>query len=180
MAKKSKKPKKKPANAPKQRTRQHVIASLSTNYVERIIYERGYAAQRVENDYGFDLIMQTFTPQGYVEEGFVLQQLKAKDKVTLVDKKQFVSFGISVSDYRNWMKEAYPVFLIVYDATNKVAYWLYIQKYFRDDPTRKPGPKATTVAVRIPIKNVFDDSTLTYMRDRKETVMKQFQKVKHG
>jgi hypothetical protein len=182
MAKKSNKKKgsKKPADAPKQRTRQHIIASLSTNHVERMIYERGWAAQRVENDYGFDLIMQTFTAQGYVEAGFVLLQLKAKDKIVFVDNDQFVSFTISVSDYRTWTEEAYPVFLVVYDAINKVAYWLYIQKYFEDDPSREPGDKATTVTVRIPLGNVFNDATLTYMKGRKEELMAQFQPVKHG
>ena len=34
------------------------------------------------------------------------------------------------------MSEGYPVFLIVYDAIDRKAYWLYFQKYFSDDKTR--------------------------------------------
>ena len=172
--------KKKPVDAPKQRTREHVIASISTNFVEKTIYEKGYAAQRVENDYGFDLLMQTFTANGYVEPGFVLLQLKATDHIKLVAKNAFVSFTISVSDYKSWMKQAYPVFLIVFDAMSSVAYWLYIQKYFTDDTSQRPGAKATTVTVRIPAGNVVSAATIDYMKDRKDKVMAKYDKVQHG
>lgn len=43
----------------KQRTRQHVIADLSVNYVERVILEEGHSFERPANDYGYDLVMTT-------------------------------------------------------------------------------------------------------------------------
>ena len=72
------------------------------------------------------------------------------------------------------------MFLIVFDAAYSVAYWLYIQKYFTDDPSQKPGPKATTVTVRIPAGNVFSVATIKYMKDRKDKVMAKYTKVKHA
>ena len=36
----------------KRRTREHVIADLSVNHVERIILEAGHAVQRPTSDYG--------------------------------------------------------------------------------------------------------------------------------
>ncbi len=174
------KKKAKAADAPKKRVRQHVIASLSTNFVERIIYEKGFTAERVENDYGFDLIMFTFATNGFVDPGSVFLQLKAKDKLSIVGGGSFVSFPISVSDYRTWHDEAYPVFLIVYDAANSDAYWLYVQKYFDDDPSRMPSKKASTVTVRIPITNTLTAATIDYMKDRKDKRLAQFKKVKHG
>jgi hypothetical protein len=67
----------------------------------------------------------------------------------------------------------------VYDAFGRTGYWLYFQKYFADDKTRKPAAKATTVTVRIPIDNVMSDTTIDYMRATKAEFMARFAKVKH-
>ena len=52
----------------KQRTRQHVIADLSVNHVERLILEAGHTAVRLSSDYSYDLIMTTFGEGGYTGE----------------------------------------------------------------------------------------------------------------
>lgn len=163
----------------KQRTRKHVIASQSLNHVERFIYDKGYSAERVESDYGYDLIVSTYDAEGYVESGFILLQLKATDTIRIIENSAFVSFTISIKDYRLWMAEGYPVFLIVYDSTVRKAYWLYFQKYFEDDKTRKPKAKATTVTVKIPIGNELSEAAVDYMRARKTTFMARFAKVRH-
>jgi hypothetical protein len=59
----------------KQRTRQHIIADLSVNYVERMILHEGHTVQRWLSDYGYDLAMVTFDEQGYAEPGLVFFQL---------------------------------------------------------------------------------------------------------
>ena len=53
----------------KQRTREHVIASVSINYVERHIYEAGHTVERVESDYGYDLLVFTYDDAGCPEIG---------------------------------------------------------------------------------------------------------------
>ena len=58
----------------KQRTRQHVIADQSVNHVERLIIDEGHTAQRMEKDYGYDLLLFTYDEQGYVEPGLVSLQ----------------------------------------------------------------------------------------------------------
>jgi hypothetical protein len=69
--------------------------------------------------------------------------------------------------------------LVVYDAIERKAYWLYFQKYFDEDKTREPKAKATTVTVRIPIGNVISETTIDYMRARKAKFMARFAKVNH-
>jgi hypothetical protein len=59
------------ATTRKRRTRQHVIADQSVNYVERFIIDEGHTAQRLQHDYGYDLELTTFDEQGYVEPGAV-------------------------------------------------------------------------------------------------------------
>jgi hypothetical protein len=163
----------------KQRTRSHVIASQSLNHVEKFVYDKGYSAERIESDYGYDLIVSTYDNEGYVESGFILLQLKATDNLKKVDGDSFVSFTISIKDYRLWMAEGYPVFLIVYDAVIAKAYWVYFQKHFADDKTRVSKPKSTTVTVRIPIGNELSPATIDYMRAVKATFMAHFAKVTH-
>jgi hypothetical protein len=47
----------------KQRTRQHVIADQSVNYVERFIIDEGHTTQPLEKDYGYDLLLFTYDDQ---------------------------------------------------------------------------------------------------------------------
>ena len=65
----------------KQRTRGHVIADLSVHYVEGVVLRAGYTLQRLEKDYGYDLILFTFDNQGYVEPGLIRVQLKAAESL---------------------------------------------------------------------------------------------------
>ena len=50
----------------KLRTREHVVADLGVNFVERQVLLAGFAAGRVAPDYGLDLRMVTFSPVGEV------------------------------------------------------------------------------------------------------------------
>ena len=51
----------------KRRTREHIIADLSMNYVERFVLESGHTMEELTNDYGSDLLMTTFDEDGYIE-----------------------------------------------------------------------------------------------------------------
>ena len=42
------------------------------------------------------------------------------------------SFPLRTKDYRLWVEEVMPVFLILYDAVLEEAYWLHVQAYDRD------------------------------------------------
>jgi hypothetical protein len=70
---------KRPFGPRKQRTRQHVIADQSIHHIEGFILEEGHTAQRLEKDYGYDLIVFTYDEGGYVEPGLILFQLKASE-----------------------------------------------------------------------------------------------------
>jgi hypothetical protein len=135
-----------PVRPRKQRTRQHVIADLSVNHVERIMLEAGHAALRLTTDYGYDIAMTTFDPEGFTEPGLVLFQLKASDNLS--PSGEFYSYDLDIRDYNLWRVEDMPVILILYDATNKKAYWLDVQEYFVEDAARRPKRGAKTIRVR--------------------------------
>ena len=72
---------KRDAVARKRRTREHIIASISRNYVERFILAKGHTSERRIDDYGIDLNVGTFDEDGYPEGGLVRIQLKATDQL---------------------------------------------------------------------------------------------------
>jgi len=72
-----------PESTRKKRTREHVIADLSVNHVERFILRCGFSVERVFHDYGLDLYMSTYDSAGEAENGMVLFQLKATDHLKL-------------------------------------------------------------------------------------------------
>ncbi len=54
----------------------------------------GFSAQRVQPDYGIDLMVQTFNRHREVETGWLLFQLKATDRIKVVDGGQALSCRI--------------------------------------------------------------------------------------
>ena len=160
----------------KQRTREHIIADLSVNHVERLALKCGYVVQRPSPDYGFDLRLETFTDQGEFEEEYVSFQLKATDDISRLEltREDCFSVPISTKDYRLWRKAVMPVFLILYDAVMEEAYWLHIQDY---EDTHKPEIKGDTINLRIPRPQVLGVQILRMMRQRKNQRVEQIHRA---
>jgi hypothetical protein len=155
----------------KRRTREHVLADLSANHVERFVFECGFTAEEPAADYGFDLFMHTSDPTGRPEPELVCFQLKGTDAPTATAGG--VVYDLDIRDYNRWAAEPMPVFLVVYDAPNRVGYWLYVQNYFAADPARRPKPGRKTVRVTVPRANVIDEAFARYARDRKNAIVAQ-------
>ncbi len=162
----------------KQRTRQHVIAAQSVNYVERFIIDAGHTAQRFEHDYGYDLIVFTYNDHGYAEEGAVYIQLKASETLKATGK-DFV-FDLDVRDYNRWKSEPMPVILILFDAGKRRAYWLYVQRYFAEEESRRPKRGVKTVRVHVPAQQSVSRRAITRMRNFKQAMLDQLAGVYHG
>jgi hypothetical protein len=108
---------KKQRSSRKLRTREHVIADLSVNHVERQALLCGYSLERILHDYGIDLLLFTFTTGGEVESGYILLQAKATERLTWLRSGQHATFRIERSDLVGWLHEFLPVILIVYEAS---------------------------------------------------------------
>ena len=156
----------------KQRTRQHVIADLSVNHVERIVLEAGHAATRLTTDYGYDLAMTTFDTDGFIEPGLVLFQLKASDDLS--PSGEFYTYDLDIRDYNLWMFEDMPVILILYDATKKKAYWLDVQNNFLEDAARRPKKGAKTIRVRVPRGRAFNRRAVQVLKMRKAEALSPY------
>jgi hypothetical protein len=149
----------------KRRTRQHVIADLSANHVERFIIEEGHTAQRLGSDYGYDLVLFTHDQQGFIEPGSLFIQLKAAESWQAVGANYV--FDLDIRDYNLWMLEDFPVLLILFDVFRRRAYWLAVQDYFAENMARRPKRGAKTVRVRVPKRRVVNRRAVAKWRDLK-------------
>ena len=151
----------------KQRTRQHIIADLSENHVERVALAEGFTVQKVTPDHGFDLQMMTFDANGYVEPGFVMFQLKASESLTRIGENYV--HDLDVRDYNFWQGERLPIILALFDVGLMRVFWVHVQVYFAD-ATRRPRAGARTVRVRVPRSQVVNRRAVARMRLRKEGI----------
>ena len=162
----------------KQRTRSHIIADLSVNHVERFVLRCGYVIERVIHDYGFDLVMRTFSDEGYFESGDVLFQLKATDSLPIHQDGLTIPRTVSRADLSLWIEEPMPVILIDYDAPNDTAYWLYVQAYWRErGMSLSQIGETTTLYLRK--TEVLDEGAIRRFAGFKKDVVAQLEGVVH-
>jgi hypothetical protein len=151
----------------KLRTREHVLADLSANCTEKQALLCSFSAQRVQPDYGIDLMVQTFNRRGEVEPGWLLFQLKGTDRVKLVGGGNVVSCRVERAHLRHWLRQSQPVILVLYDARADVAYWLLVKDYFEALPGFDLARCGERVSVSIPQRNVLDRKATRGLARRK-------------
>lgn len=144
----------------KRRTREHIIADLSVNFAERQALLCGHSVERTMHDYGIDLRLYTYDSNGEVENGEIQMQLKATDNLVLVDQGLSIAFRIESADLETWLCEPMPVILIVYDAQNDKAYWLYVQAYFEGQVGFDAQNKPNQITVHLPVTHVVDQEAI--------------------
>jgi hypothetical protein len=133
----------------KTRTREHVLADLSINHVERQILLCGFAVDRVQHDYGYDLTMYSFDASNAIEPGQVYIQVKGTDDLPWIASGKIISWSVSQRDLKLWLQETYPVVLAVYDGQQDKAYWIHIQAYIGSRGTAELFARGQTTQVHI-------------------------------
>lgn len=161
----------------KKRTRQHIIAELSANHLERWVLLCRYSVERIKYDYGIDLVLFTYDTNGEIENGQIFIQLKATDSLRLQTRQPVISFAIAHSDLELWLNEPMPCMLIVYDASEDVAYWCYLQAYFERIPGFDLAVAGQSVTVRIPRANIVDESAIRTFAAYRDDVLSQIEGV---
>ena len=156
----------------KRRTREHVIADLGVNFVERVVLLCGYTVERTTKDYGIDLMIETFDNRGEVEIGKIAVQVKATDAIAMTADSQAVQFRVLIADLKRWLFELVPPILIVYDAQAEVAYWLDVQEYARADDIDIVGVRSATL--RIPVTNRWSLDAVRQLRVRKNRLVERY------
>jgi hypothetical protein len=163
----------------KRRTREHVIADLSVNYVERQVLLCGFTVERRWHDYGFDLFLNTYDQNGEVESGEVHFQLKATDRLRVTSDGQTVLFRVERVDLRTWLDVIMPMIFVVFDARAEVAYWLYVQEHFAKHPRRGVRRGSGTITLRIPREQQLDRTAVFAFARFRDKIQQQLTGVRH-
>lgn len=161
------------------RTREHIIADISENHFESFALLKGFSTESTAHDYGYDIIMSTYDASGEIENGYVLVQLKATDKLNLIKNNRVISFPVDKRDLTLWLKEFYPVILVVYDAQRKRGYWLYLQAYFQTLSGFRLAKIRASYNVHIPLSNRISKGAMSKFKRYKEKLYAQVQNVIH-
>ena len=153
--------------------REHVIADLGVNHVERYVLRSGYSSERVQHDYGIDLLMFTYTKDGEIENGHVQLQLKATDKPRILQDRQTIAISIAYADVKHWMFEPMPVILVVYDAVADRACWVYVQRQLEDSDQSRllADDEQESVTFHIPVSNRLDCGAIEEFRKYRDAVL---------
>jgi hypothetical protein len=139
----------------KTRTRDHIIADLGVNHVERQVLLAGNTLHELTQDYGVDLVMFPFSVSGQPENGAIFLQVKSTEHARRLSGGQEVSIRVDRADLLHWRNEEFPVILIVYDAGDDRGWWLHVQGYLQARPSLNLFQAGQTVSVRIPIAQVL-------------------------
>jgi len=161
----------------KRRTREHVLADLSANYVEKQSLLCAFTTERVRLDYGIDLVVQTFNRQGDVESSRILFQLKATDRIRNLVTADAVSCRIEQADLAHWLDEPFPVVLVLYDAKIDAGYWLYVQNHFANLAGFELARCGKRVTVVIPRSNLLDRKAMKTLAHVKNAAARNYQRV---
>jgi len=148
----------------KKRTRQHVVADLGVNHVERQVLLCGHTVERVVHDYGYDLFLFTFDESGFTEPGAIGVQVKATEKAYRDDK--LIALRVQRSDLVNWLSERRPVILVTYNLPEDKAYYVDLQDHFEKHKVNIFAV-GQTMTVHIPKDRLFDESAVKLIVQRK-------------
>ena len=163
----------------KTRTREHVIADLSINHVERHLLLGGCSVERIHHDYGYDLTMTSFNAQGEVEGGHVYFQVKATDNLPLLADGKTISWVVSRRDLLLWLPEDYPVILVIYDAQRDRGHSLDMQAYFRGYSHADLFLAGQTINVHLPVTHRLDRRSVRKIIQNKNDIRSRLQSKVH-
>jgi hypothetical protein len=164
----------------KRRTREHIIADLSVNHVEKHALLCGHVIVRIVHDYGIDLELVTFNRRGETEPGNVLLQLKATDRYKRGPKIDVLSTRIERADLVSWLSEPMPVILVLYNAQEDSAHWVYVQRYFHELADFNIFSAGKTITVRIPTTHVVNADAIRQFADYRDRILRKMEGVSHG
>lgn len=161
----------------KRRTRGHIISDLGANHVERYALKCGFSVERVQHDYGLDMIMFTYQPTGEIEDGFVNIQLKASEHIEYDMNGASLNFSVERAHLDHWLAQPFPVLLIIYDAKMGKAYWVYVQRYFERIPNFFLANVKKTYNIKVPIDQAVNEEAMYKFAEFKQLILNQIDGV---
>jgi hypothetical protein len=147
-----------------QRPRNQVLEIESQKFVKGILPSEWIVIEP-SYDYGIDLDVE-IVEKTFVTGVHFLMQLKSTDKIQIT-KDGFVLYNCKTSTLRYFWEQNEQVVFLVYDAKNKIGYWIWIKDYITNDLARNTKwKKQKTVAVKISKDNFFTEKSIGQIKAR--------------
>jgi len=98
----------------------------------RQVFPSSWTIERVQRDYGTDLLVHVFEGQQATAWYFMIQ-LKGTHRPRRLGADVLLSCKRASLNF--WNRHIFPVMVVLYDAESRVGYWLWVQEYVRSTPS---------------------------------------------
>lgn len=162
------------------RPRSHILEDLSRSKISEIFSSIGWTVEKLDQDYGEDLLVRIFE-NGEATPWSFFVQLKATDKIGSYTSSdgQEISYPITVGHAKHWDNFWEPVILIVFDAPSQTSYWGMIQNILKKQKqTQLKNIKK--LKIKIPTSNTLDEEGLKRIFLLTKRRFARFQEQKEG
>ena len=158
------------------------MAENAVAHFHLLLSQANFTAENFRQDYGYDIVSQTFDCDWQIEPGFVVFQIKSTDKLEINQRTESIPVRIDRRDLTLWANEINPFFLIVYNVGRMPyeAYWLNLKTDYQQlDQLLPAGQK--TVKLHVPARNRVTVEFMEWIREYKAGILKQIEeKVDYG
>ena len=137
------------------RPKEHQLEAESLTYIETALPTR-WIVRRQSPDYGIDLTVQIVMEEDEVTGDYLNLQVKSTGQ-PVKKKGNSLKWKVETKLLNHLMALSLPAILVVYDAVNKRANWLYVKRYVYEELGQQ-NPKWKTkksVTIRIPDNQIL-------------------------
>lgn len=132
----------------------HLLADRAVNAVSRVLNSAGALAERIRNDYGEDLLVQSHL-DGEADDFRLLIQVKGVSASIRSDGTR--NFRLKVSHLRRWISQSEPILVCVVDAATRQIHAFSPTERF--SLWELVTTKRQTITVKLAKKDIFNIKT---------------------
>src|SRR4051794_2272987 len=102
----------------------HDVSERAVTAVQRTVAAAGFVSERVQNDYGEDLLVQTHI-EGEIDPSRIWIQVKGTEKIARYRRKYGYAYPFPLGHLKKWSRSADPVVVVLWDVTSDVGWYAY-------------------------------------------------------
>jgi len=141
------------------RPKEHVMETKGDRVFSSVVPEN-WIYRKIDLDYGLDREIEIVVNEE-VTGKTLLVQVKSSDSFQA--DNSVIKYRFETDKLQYYLQRDVPVILVLVDLRRQLCYWLFVQEYIYEklDKTNLHWRKQKTVALRIPVENIWSKSTET-------------------
>jgi hypothetical protein len=138
------------------RTESHIVGDMAVNQILEVCYACGWACERVQDDYGEDILVQTTLNEEVDPYRILVQSKGTREMSRYRRKKGDYAYSFPIETVRKWARSKDLVVVILWDVTKKYGFWTSLDQ-LNESHLFNTGSLSMTFEE----KNVFDKRQAT-------------------